>query len=102
MVFKSNAFLLHGYSLSARPFRTADGPLAVLYAEGWSSMVDLAHLSWALSDPLLATPARDWSRLRAAMWSGAPIEATSALTVARWLRTHARQSGARRTFSNAR
>lgn len=67
MMSKSNPFPLHRYSQSARPFGAADGPLAVLYAEGWSSMVDLAHLSWALSDPLLATPARDWSRLRAAM-----------------------------------
>lgn len=89
MVFKSNEFLLHGYSLSARPFRTADGPLAVLYAEGWPSMVDLAHLNWALSDPLLTTPVRDWCRLRAAMWEGAPVEAVAALTVAQWLRAHA-------------
>jgi len=66
---KSNAFPLRRYSLSAWPFGTADGPLAVLYAEDRSSMIDLAHLSWALSDLLLA-PAKDWSRLRAAMWEG--------------------------------
>jgi hypothetical protein len=90
---KSNAFLLRRYSLSAWPFGTADGALAVLYAEDRSSMIDLAHLSWALSDPLLAAPAKDWSRLCAAMWEGASVEAAAAFTVARWLRAHAMTVG---------
>jgi hypothetical protein len=89
---KSNAFPLRRYSLSAWPFGTADGPLAVLCAEDRSSMIDLAHLSWALSDLLLA-PAKDWSRLRAAMWEGVSVEAAAAFTLGHWLRAHAMTVG---------
>ena len=42
IVPKSNALPLRRYSLSAWPFGMADGPLAVLYAEGRLSMIDLA------------------------------------------------------------